>query len=175
MPFLDLKSEFISDQFQQAMDFHDVVLHHIPVGAPWMNGVAERAGGALKTVMRAVIHSQSAIGYDDVSCAVNAALETVNGDINNTGYSPAQLVLGKQPRSAGVNRERRRDPASPLLPHEVKQLKGILGSLQWLAGQTRFDLGFAVSSLQSEKPTIGTLLRANKCVVEAKRNGDFAL
>ena len=32
---------------------------------------------------------------------MNAALETVNGDINNTGYSPAQLVLGKQPRIAG--------------------------------------------------------------------------
>ena len=57
----DMGLEFVSDQFQQAMDYHDVVLHHIPVIAPWTNGVAERAGGALKTIMRAVIHSNSAI------------------------------------------------------------------------------------------------------------------
>ena len=44
---------------------------------------------------------------------------------------------------------------------ERKGLKGILGSLQWLAAQLRFDISFRLSSLQGEKPTVGTILRAN--------------
>ncbi len=74
-----------------------------------------------------------------------------------------------------VSRERRKDPSAALNPGEVRRLKGILGSLQWLVAQLRFDLAFQVSSLQSETPTVGALLRANKCLVEAKRDWDFEL
>ena len=65
-----------------------------------------------------------------------------------------------------VGRERRKDPSALLTPGEIKKLKGILGSLQWLVAQLRFDISFQVSSLQSETPTVGTLLRANKCLVK---------
>lgn len=74
-----------------------------------------------------------------------------------------------------VNRERRKEPSSLLNPQEIRKLKGLLGSLQWLVAQVRFDLGFGVSSLQSEKPTVGTLLRANRLVLEAKKHMDFKL
>ena len=74
-----------------------------------------------------------------------------------------------------VPRERRRDPSALLNPAEIKKLKGVLGSLQWLVAQLRFDLSFVVSSLQSEKPTVSTLIRANKALTDAKKDYDFTL
>ena len=98
----DMGPEFIAEEFQDKMDFYDVCLTHIPVEAPWMNGVAERAGGKLKVVIRAVAHEHSIIGAEEMQMAVIAALEAVNNDIDQTGYSPSQMVLGKQPRIAMV-------------------------------------------------------------------------
>ena len=73
-------------------------------------------------------------------------------------------------------RSRRQELSSLLTPQEIKKLKGILGSLQWLVAQVRFDLAFHVSSLQGENPpTVGTLLRANKALTEAKKDADFEL
>ena len=74
-----------------------------------------------------------------------------------------------------VPRSRRQELESVLTPGELKQLRRILGSLQWLTAQIRFDLAFAVSSMQSEKPSVSTLLKANKTLVEAKRDEDFEL
>ena len=74
-----------------------------------------------------------------------------------------------------ISRDRRKNLGSPLTPFEVKKLKGILGSLQWLVAQLRFDIAFAVSSLQSETPTIGTMLRANKVVLDCKKDTNCEL
>ena len=74
-----------------------------------------------------------------------------------------------------IPRHRRSEPSATLTPQEHRQLRAVLGSLQWLVAQVRFDLSFEISSLEGEKPTIGTLLRANKAVAEAKRHGDFRL
>ena len=50
------------------------------------------------------------------------------------------------------------------------------GSLQWLAGQCRFDLAFDISTLQGEvPPTVGPLLRANKVIKEAQATQNFKL
>ena len=97
----DLGLEFAAEEFQDAMDFYDVALYHIPVGALWMNGVAERAGGKLKVVIRAIAHEHSVIGKEEMQQAVAAAREAVNSEVDQTGYSAAQMVLGKQPRLAG--------------------------------------------------------------------------
>ena len=74
-----------------------------------------------------------------------------------------------------IPKHRRANLDSPLSPSESRTLRGLLGSLQWLVAQVRFDLAFLVSSLQSEAHTVSTLLRANKAVVDAKKDGDFAL
>eukprot|EP00438_Fugacium_kawagutii_P022912 Skav224174 [mRNA] locus=scaffold2007:411362:424288:+ [translate_table: standard] len=99
---VDMGPEFISEEFADRMAFHDVVVYHAPVEAPWVNGIAERAGGRLKTVLRAVFHQQSVIGPAEAQMALAASLEAVNSDIDGTGYSAAQMVLGKQPRTAGA-------------------------------------------------------------------------
>ena len=72
-------------------------------------------------------------------------------------------------------RHRRANLDAPLTAAESKTLRGLLGSLQWLVAQVRLDLAFMVSTLQSEARTVSTLLRANKAVLEAKKNGDFSL
>ena len=74
-----------------------------------------------------------------------------------------------------IPRARRQELEAALTVQEVKKLKGILGSLQWLTAQLRFDIAFTVSSLQSERPTVSTLLRANKALIETKKDGDFEL
>jgi hypothetical protein len=74
-----------------------------------------------------------------------------------------------------LNRERRKNPADVLNAAEIKKLKGLLGSLQWLTAHLRMDISFGVSSLQSEKPTVGTVLRANKLALQAKKHSDFTL
>lgn len=75
-----------------------------------------------------------------------------------------------------MSRDHRQNPSSPLNAQEQRQLRGALGSLQWLAGQCCFDLAFDVSALQGEVPaTIGTLLRANKVIKEAQATQEFKL
>ena len=93
-----------------------------------------------------------------------------NGDISismreyHENLKPIQLPL-----------HRRREPQATLMPSEQKQLRALLGSLQWLVAQVRFDMGFHLSVLQSEKGTIGTILKANSLLRRFKLNPGFAL
>jgi hypothetical protein len=64
---------------------------------------------------------------------------------------------------------------SDLSAAELKQLRGLLGSLQWLVTQVRFDQQYALSVLQSEKPKPGTLVKANNLVPKFKEHSDMAL
>ena len=45
---------------------------------------------------------------------------------------------------------RRKELSPPLTPAETKQLRALLGSMQWLVAQLRFYLQFQLSTLQSE-------------------------
>ena len=74
-----------------------------------------------------------------------------------------------------IPRTRRQQLDDQLTPQELKKLRGILGSLQWLVAQIRFDMAFVVSSLQSEKPTVSTMLKANKALIDARKDGSFEL
>ena len=73
--------------------------------------------------------------------------------------------------------DRRRDVDSPLSEWELRQFRAVMGSLQWLVAQVRWDLGFRVSSLAGEvgRATVGSILRANAVIVEAKIHSDFEL
>ena len=70
---------------------------------------------------------------------------------------------------------RKMKPEAELLPSERRQLRAILGSLQWLVAQVRLDFGFQLSTLQSEKPIVATLMKANALVRKFKQMPDFAL
>ena len=73
-------------------------------------------------------------------------------------------------------RHRKSDPTSPLDAHETRQLRAVLGSLQWLVAQLRFDMSFGVSTLQgTNPPRVSTILKANSLVQEFKRTGNFEM
>ena len=72
-------------------------------------------------------------------------------------------------------RSRKSDPSSPLTPGENKQLRALLGSMQWLVAQLRFDLAFTVSTLQGERPTIATVLKANSALKEFQDTASFEM
>ena len=74
-----------------------------------------------------------------------------------------------------VSRERRAKPDDDLQPGEQKQLRAILGSLQWLVAQVRLDMGYHLSVLQGERPKVATLLRANMLVRKFKEHSSFGL
>ena len=63
-------------------------------------------------------------------------------------------------REAELPASRRRDPIADaaLSDYERRQLRAVLGSLQWLVAQPRFDMAFTVSSLQSAEPSARMLL-----------------
>ena len=71
--------------------------------------------------------------------------------------------------------ERKKQLDQPLTPAEHRQLRGLLGSLQWLVSQLRFDQGFSLSTLQSEKPVVATMLKANSLVKKVKASSKFSL
>eukprot|EP00435_Cladocopium_sp_Y103_P052715 s994_g16.t1 len=74
-----------------------------------------------------------------------------------------------------IGEGRRKTPEASLTPAEHKQLRALLGSLQWLVAQVRFDQGFQLCTLQGESPTIGTMIRANALLRRFKQTPKFAL
>ncbi|OLP73762.1 hypothetical protein AK812_SmicGene46895, partial [Symbiodinium microadriaticum] len=70
---------------------------------------------------------------------------------------------------------RRRDMDAVLHPGEAKQLRALVGSLQWLVAQCRIDMGYQLSVLQADSGTVATALRANTLVKLFKATADFSL
>ena len=107
----DSGPEFISEKMQAACDYHDVVLYHTAVEAPWVNGIAERGGQSLKTIGKALSTTLCPQNHEEMTQLLAACLEAVNNDVGESGFSPAQMVLGKQPRhteAASMGSSRRR-------------------------------------------------------------------
>lgn len=97
----DQGREFISLEFEQFCARHSIFLWHTAVQAPWQNGICERGGGILKTILSAVVASQSILGFDEMKLALSEAVMAYNQDINEAGCSPMQAALGRQPRMVG--------------------------------------------------------------------------
>ena len=70
---------------------------------------------------------------------------------------------------------RRREGNAALTPSEHKSLRALLGSLQWLVAQVRFDQGYQLSVLQGEPPVVETILKANMLAKRMKQTKEFAL
>ena len=97
----DQGKEFCSWVFQEMCDQHSILLHHIPIQAPWCNGVCERGGGILKGLLECCVKSKSVLGLEDMSCALQECVLAYNSDINEMDVSPCQAAVGRQPRMIG--------------------------------------------------------------------------
>ena len=92
----DQGREFVSQEFADFMDFHNIYVRHIGVQAPWQNGLAERSGGALKALTGAIVSQHVVLDERSMQEAVAEAVLAYNSDINEEGASPMQAVTGRQ-------------------------------------------------------------------------------
>ena len=76
-----------------------------------------------------------------------------------------------------IDPNRKTDENNPVTEAERLALRGLIGSLQYAAINTRPDLSSRLSTLQSQinSSTINTLMDANKLLHEAKRHHDMTI
>ena len=97
----DQGREFISHELAEFCTSHSILLWHCGVGAPWQNGVCERAGGTLRVILNCLVNTHQTQGFDELEEALGEAVGAYNNDINELGVSPSQAALGRQPRMSG--------------------------------------------------------------------------
>lgn len=97
----DQGREFVSSEFCDWCDSKSIYLYHAGVGAPWQNGVAERSGATLRTLVSAICQTHAVSTDDEMQQAVGEAVSSYNNDVNESGTSPQQLVTGKNVRAPG--------------------------------------------------------------------------
>ena len=78
-----------------------ILLWHCGVGAPWQNGICERAGGTIKVLLASIVTAHQVQGHDELDEALAEAVSAYNGDINEMGVSPSQAAVGRQPKVHG--------------------------------------------------------------------------
>lgn len=95
----DVGPEFVSAEFAEWAEQRGFQLHREPVEAPWQNGLAERAGGTLKWILAKLNAQSSGTPSSEMETLLALAIATkaTNCDINASGYSASQWVLGRQP------------------------------------------------------------------------------
>ena len=74
-------------------------------------------------------------------------------------------------------RERRKEHDSKITPNELQQLRGLIGSLQYAATNSRPDLSCRLSLLQAKVTcaTVADLMHGNKLLADAKRFSDVSI
>jgi hypothetical protein len=97
----DQGREFVSHEFETFCAGLGIYVYYTAIGSPWQNGIAERSGGTLKAILSAQIVSHSVIGSADLMDALGEATMAYNMDIGDSGFSPLQVVTGRQPRLHG--------------------------------------------------------------------------
>ncbi|CAE7263203.1 unnamed protein product [Symbiodinium microadriaticum] len=98
---MDQGREFISHEVERYAIESNVYLFFISVQAPWQNGLCERVGGMLKTVLAAATASQSLMGLEEMKTGLGEALLAYNMDVGDSGFSPMQAAVGRQPLPPG--------------------------------------------------------------------------
>ena len=76
-----------------------------------------------------------------------------------------------------IGKHRRSQPDLPANPDEISKLRGLIGSLQYACTHTRPDVSSRLGEVQVQvaKPTVSTLLLANKVLREAQVHSEVAL
>ena len=97
----DQGREFISWEMEEFASAHSIVLWHAAVGAPWQNGICERAGGTLKVILASIVNAHQVQDFDELAEAIGEAVSAYNTDCNELGVSPAQAAIGRQPKLVG--------------------------------------------------------------------------
>ena len=78
--------------------FHEVV----PPTAHWRMSLAERHGAVLKVLLMKVIKETVVTGLEDLQSAVALVTASRNQQVRVAGYSPVQLVFGRDSTMPGT-------------------------------------------------------------------------
>ena len=97
----DQGREFISHELEGFAAECNMFLCHIAVQALRQNGLCERVGGILKTMLAACTASQSLMGRDEMSLGLGEATTACNMAVGDSGFSPMQAAVGRQPLLPG--------------------------------------------------------------------------
>ena len=95
---VDVGPEFVSDEFADWQETHGIAPYVIPIEAPHQNGAVEIQGGILKMRLAKICAEHSVTDRAGLKSALSAARYAGNSEIDDSGFSPMQWVLGRQPR-----------------------------------------------------------------------------
>ncbi|CAE7373456.1 RE1 [Symbiodinium sp. CCMP2592] len=87
-------SEFAAET-EGLLRAYDVFHELVPPAAKWRMGLAERHGAILKLLIMKTIQATTAKGYSETKECVMAATSARNRQMRVGGFSPTQIVLGK--------------------------------------------------------------------------------
>ena len=90
----DQGSEF-KGELEQLLATFGVFHEMVPPTAHWRMSLAERHGAVLKVLLMKIIKEQSIVGLGQLQMAVIAAAAARNSQARVSGFSPTQLVFGK--------------------------------------------------------------------------------
>ena len=96
----DMGTEFTGSDFQSGIErmcIQPIVCDH---EAPWENGVCERRGDLFKKVYYKSREIAQPRDMDEVELLIFESAWALQTTINRSGFTPAQRVLGRQPRVA---------------------------------------------------------------------------
>jgi hypothetical protein len=98
---VDLETGFVSKEFVQALGEAGIQLAPIAGQAHWQNGKIERHGAILKEMMKKTIQQTEASGEEELTWLGIEITGAKNSLIREHGFSPSQLLFGREPRYYG--------------------------------------------------------------------------
>ena len=98
--FSDNGGEFLNDNLIDFASALNITIRMTAAASPWMNGSCERAHATVDRLVEKILEENP---KTDLQKAVDLACFTKNTEINQTGYSPLQLLTGRAPSFPGLS------------------------------------------------------------------------
>ena len=96
--FADNGGEFNNDLLRDVAEFLNVSIHTTAAYSPWSNGIVERHNAILADIISKVMSDQKC----NIDIALAWALNAKNSLHNSSGFSPNQLVFGRNPNLPSI-------------------------------------------------------------------------
>ena len=98
---VDLERGLVSQEFVEALS--EAGVHVVPIAgqAHWQHGKIERHGAILKDMFGRVVKETGAVGEEQMTWLGAECVQAKNMLIREHGFSPAQLVFGREPKAYG--------------------------------------------------------------------------
>ena len=98
---VDMERGFVGDGFVSLMGQAGISVVSIAGQAHWQHGKIERHGSIIKDMLKRMIEQTQAHGEEELIWVAQEACAAKNTLIREHGFSPAQLVFGREPRLVG--------------------------------------------------------------------------